>query len=409
MDQETIKYLILLVISFNFIFEKIIDYLNVNRNTATIPANLIGYLDKEKLKESKAYQRTKYNFGLFSDSFSFVLTFLLIVFGLFGWLDEWLRQYLQSPMILTLTYFAIVFIGSDLLSLPFDYYQTFKIENDFGFNKSTVKTFFMDKVKGYLLSIIIGGTLLSLLLWLILALGQDFWWIFWIVAALFMLLANLFYTGLILPLFNKLTPLEEGELKETITSYAQSVGFSLKNVFVMDGSKRSSKANAFFSGFGKRKKVVLYDTLIDQHSQEELVAVLAHEIGHYKKGHIKTGMLAGIIQTGLLLYILSLFIFSEPLSMALGANQMAIHLNIIGFAMLFSPISMIIGIGMNYLSRKNEFEADYFAKTTFSGPPLATALKTLSVKTLSDIDPHPAYVFIHYSHPPLLKRLERLE
>jgi STE24 endopeptidase len=308
-----------------------------------------------------------------------------------------------------LTYFAIVFIGSDLLSLPFDYYQTFKIENDFGFNKSTVKTFFLDRVKGYLLSISIGGALLSLLLWLILELGQDFWWIFWIVAAIFMLLANLFYTGLILPLFNKLTPLEEGELKERITDYAQSVGFSLKNVFVMDGSKRSSKANAFFSGFGKRKKVVLYDTLIDQHSQEELVAVLAHEIGHYKKGHIKTGMLAGVIQTGLLLYILSLFIFSEPLSMALGANQMAIHLNIIGFTMLFSPISMIIGIGMNYLSRKNEFEADYFAKKTFSGPPLATALKTLSVKTLSDLDPHPAYVFIHYSHPPLLKRLERLE
>jgi len=409
MDQETIKYLLLLVVSFNFIFEKIINYLNVSKKSEPIPPTLQGYLDVDKLKKSKSYQRVGYQFGLVTGTFTFVITLLLIGFGLFGWLDEWLRQYIQNPMLLTLAYFSIVFIGSDILSIPFDYYQTFKIENDFGFNTSTVKTFFLDKVKGYLLSIIIGGTLLATLLWLILELSQDFWWIFWIVASLFMLLANLFYSGLILPLFNKLTPLEEGELKDAITSYATSVGFSLKNVFVMDGSKRSSKANAFFSGFGKRKKVVLFDTLIKQHTQEELVAVLAHEIGHYQKGHIKTGMLAGVIQTGLILYILSLFIFSEPLSLALGGNQMAVHLNIIGFTMLFTPISTIIGVGMNYLSRKNEFEADAFAKTTYSGPPLAKALKTLSVKTLSDIDPHPLFVFINYSHPPLLKRLEKLE
>jgi len=409
MDQETIKYLLLLVVSFNFIFEKIINYLNVSKKSEPIPPTLQGYLDVDKLKKSKSYQRVGYQFGLVTGTFTFVITLLLIGFGLFGWLDEWLRQYIQNPMLLTLAYFSIVFIGSDILSIPFDYYQTFKIENDFGFNTSTVKTFFLDKVKGYLLSIIIGGALLATLLWLILELSQDFWWIFWIVASLFMLLANLFYSGLILPLFNKLTPLEEGELKDAITSYATSVGFSLKNVFVMDGSKRSSKANAFFSGFGKRKKVVLFDTLIKQHTQEELVAVLAHEIGHYQKGHIKTGMLAGVIQTGLILYILSLFIFSEPLSLALGGNQMAVHLNIIGFTMLFTPISTIIGVGMNYLSRKNEFEADAFAKTTYSGPPLAKALKTLSVKTLSDIDPHPLFVFINYSHPPLLKRLEKLE
>ncbi|EPR68428.1 M48 family metallopeptidase [Cyclobacterium qasimii] len=409
MDQETIKYLLLFVVSFNFIFEKIINYLNVKKKMGPIPVTLQGFLDVDKLKESKAYQRAGYQFGLITGTFTFIITLILIGFGVFGWLDEWLRLYIQNPMLLTLAYFSIVFIGSDILSIPFDYYHTFKIENDFGFNNSTVKTFFLDKAKGYLLSIIIGGALLATLLWLILELGHDFWWIFWIVASLFMLLANLFYAGLILPLFNKLTPLEEGELKDAITSYANSVDFSLKNVFVMDGSKRSSKANAFFSGFGKRKKVVLFDTLIKQHTQEELVAVLAHEIGHYQKGHIKTGMLAGILQTGLMLYILSLFIFSEPLSLALGGNQMAIHLNIIAFSILFTPISMILGMGMNYLSRKNEFEADAFAKTTYSGPPLAKALKTLSVKTLSDINPHPLYVFINYSHPPLLKRLAKLE
>ncbi|WP_339923469.1 M48 family metallopeptidase [uncultured Cyclobacterium sp.] len=409
MDQETIKYLLLFVVSFNFIFEKTLNYLNVNRKTGNIPTTLQAFLNVDKLKESKAYQRAGYQFGLITGTFTFVLTLLLIGFGLFGLLDEWLRAFIQNPMLLTLAYFSIVFIGSDILSIPFDYYQTFKIENDFGFNNSTLKTFLLDKVKGYLLSIIIGGALLATLLWLILELSHDFWWVFWIVASLFMLLANLFYAGLILPLFNKLTPLEDGELKDAITSYANSVDFSLKNVFVMDGSKRSSKANAFFSGFGKRKKVVLFDTLIKQHTQEELVAVLAHEIGHYQKGHIKTGMLAGILQTGLILYILSLFIFSEPLSLALGGNQMAVHLNIIGFTMLFTPISMILGMGMNYLSRKNEFEADGFAKTTFSGPPLAKALKTLSVKTLSDINPHPLYVFINYSHPPLMQRLAALE
>jgi STE24 endopeptidase len=409
MDHETIKILLLLVISFNFIFEKIIDYLNVTRKTGAIPETLQGILNHDKLAESKAYQMVRYRFGLITGTFTFVLTLIFIGFGLFGWLDEWLRQFIQTPMVLTLSYFAIVFIGSDIVSIPFDYYQTFKIEDDFGFNKSSVKTFFLDKLKAYLLSILVGGSLLATLLWLIMELGHDFWWIFWIVASVFMLLVNLFYSGLILPLFNKLTPLEDGELRDTITAYASSVGFSLKNVFVMDGSKRSSKANAFFSGFGKRKKVVLYDTLIEQHKKEELVAVLAHEIGHYQKGHIKTGMLVGVVQTGLILYILSLFIFNEPLSLALGGNQMAVHLNIIGFTMLFSPISMIIGTGMNYLSRKNEFEADAFARTTYSGAPLASALKTLSVKTLSDINPHPLYVFINYSHPPLLKRLEKLE
>jgi STE24 endopeptidase len=230
-----------------------------------------------------------------------------------------------------------------------------------------------------------------------------------VVAAVFMVLINLFYTSLFLPLFNKLSPLEEGELKVQILQYAKTVDFSLDNIFVIDGSKRSSKANAFFSGFGKKKKVVLYDTLIEQHTSEELVAILAHEIGHYKKKHILMGLIMGILQVGILLFILSLFVYSESISLALGGNQMAVHLNLIGFSLLFSPISMLIGLGMNMLSRKNEFQADRFAKETYAGEPLAEALKTLSIKNLSNINPHPLYVYVHYSHPPLLERLEKLE
>lgn len=409
MDQEIIKYLLMGIITLTFVFDKTINYLNISRKIGDVPRTLDQYLSPDKLKESRKYQQTNYTFGLFTGGFSFLLTLIFIAFGFFGYLDEWLRQFGLSHIPLSIVYFGILFIGSDILSIPFDYYHTFKIEEDFGFNKTTVKTFFADKVKGYLLSIIVGGTLLFVLVWLILEIGRDFWWIFWIIAALFMVFVNMFYAALILPLFNKLTPLEEGELKNTIMDYARSVGFPLENVFIMDGSKRSSKANAFFSGLGKRKKVVLFDTLLEQHTPEELVAVLAHEIGHYKKGHIRTGMITGILQTGIMLFILSLFIFSEQISYALGGNQMAIHLNIIGFTMLFSPISTVLGIFMNCLSRNNEFEADAFAKSTYAGKPLAEALKTLSVKTLSNIDPHPLYVFVNYSHPPLLSRLKRLE
>ncbi|WP_162342281.1 M48 family metallopeptidase [Cyclobacterium salsum] len=409
MDQDTIKYLLMGIISLSFLFEKTISFLNVSRKTGPVPKTLEEYLDEKTLTRSKEYQRTNYYFGMVSGLFSLLLTLVFIQFGFFGWLDEWLRQFGLSDLFLSIAYFGVLFIGSDILSIPFDYYHTFRIEAEYGFNNTTVSTFFADKIKGYLLSVAIGGTLLFVLLWLVLAIGNDFWWIFWLISALFIVLVNQFYSALILPLFNKLTPLKEGELKDTILNYAQAVGFSLENVFIIDGSKRSSKANAFFSGIGKRKKVVLYDTLIDQHTPDELVAVLAHEIGHYKKGHIKTGLVTGILQTGIILYLLSLLIFNEQISFALGGAVSSIHLNIVGFTMLVSPLSMILGVGMNSVSRKHEYEADTFAKRTYSGKPLAEALKTLSAKNLSDINPHPLYVFVNYSHPPLLSRLKRLE
>lgn len=409
MQPLEIKYLILGILSLGFFADKVLDYLNIKRPIPQVPKTLEEYVSPENLAKAKEYQWTNYRFGLITGTVAFLVTFLLIISGAFGILDQWLTPLIPNPILLSIVFFGIVFIGSDMMSIPFDYYQTFVIEEKYGFNKTTRKTYFLDKIKGYLLSIIVGGGLLALLLFLIHQIGKDFWWQFWLISAIFMVLVNLFYTSWILPLFNKLTPLENGELKEMIIRYAKSVDFPLENIFVLDGSKRSSKANAFFSGFGKRKKVVLFDTLIEQHTPEELVAVLAHEIGHYKKRHILSGMLLSVAQVGLLLFILSEFIFSENMSLALGGSNMAIHLNIIGFTILFSPISSFLGIGMNMVSRKNEFEADAYAKTTFDGIPLAEALKTLSVNTLSNINPHPWYVFVHYSHPPLLQRLERLE
>lgn len=409
MNPDTLKYLLIGVVAFGFLIEKILSYLNNKQPVPTIPTTLDQYLSVEKLSQSKAYQSANFRFGLISGLFSFVLTILFITKGWFGGIDQWVEAIVPGPLSQSIIFFGVIFIGSDILSLPFDYYSTFVIEEKYGFNKTKVMTFFTDKLKGYLLSIVVGGGLLMVFLWLVHQMGKDFWWQFWVIAAIFMVLVNLFYTAWILPLFNKLTPLQDGELKHKIIDYAKSVSFPLDNILVMDGSKRSSKANAFFSGFGKRKKVVLYDTLMDQHPPDELVAVLAHEVGHYKKKHIVIGMISSVLQVGLLLFLLAQFIFNEQMSLALGAEHWSAELNIIGFTMLFTPVSMILGMGMNWLSRKNEFEADEFAKTTYAGKPLAEALKTLSVKTLSNINPHPWYVFMNYSHPPLLERLSRLE
>jgi len=409
MSPDSVKVLLLGVLIFGFLVNKILGYLNVKNPIPEIPDTLSEYLNPTKLQESKTYQRENFRFKFIAGTFSFILTFLFIALGWFGEIDTWVAGFGFAPLIKSLVFFALVFVGSDVISLPFDYYSTFVIEEKYGFNKTKVGTFFSDKLKGYVLSILVGGGLLMVFLWLIHQMGEHFWWQFWLVAAIFMVLVNVFYTAWILPLFNKLTPLEDGELKTKILQYAKSVDFPLDNIFIMDGSKRSSKANAFFSGFGKRKKVVLYDTLLDQHPPDELVAVLAHEVGHYKKKHIIWGMSTSILQVGLMLFLLAQFIFSPTMSMALGGQAWSAELNIIGFTMLFSPVSMILGIGMNWLSRRNEFEADEFAKVTFSGMPLAEALKTLSVKTLSNINPHPWYVFVNYSHPPLLERLSRLE
>jgi STE24 endopeptidase len=299
--------------------------------------------------------------------------------------------------------------ASDLLAIPFQRYSTFVIEEKYGFNKTTTKTFVLDKLKGYLLAALIGGGLLTLLIFLVATIGPSFWIWFSLVAAAFILFINMFYTSLILPLFNKLTPLPDGPLMEAINVFARKVDFPLDSIFVIDGSKRSKKANAFFSGIGRKKKIVLYDTLIENHTTEELVAVLAHEVGHFKKRHIIWGYLLSIVQIVFTMFVLSRMIYAEDVSLALGGSQLAVHLNLLAFGILFSPISGITGLFMKMYSRKNEFEADAFARDTYEGKALSQALKKLSVDNLSDLYPHPWYVFFHYSHPPLLARLRALQ
>ncbi|MFW6246036.1 MAG: M48 family metallopeptidase, partial [Tangfeifania sp.] len=299
--------------------------------------------------------------------------------------------------------------ASDILNLPFSIYDTFVIEEKYGFNKTTPKTFVFDKIKGWLLGAIIGGGLLALIIF-IYQKTQDMFWIYaWLVVAVFSIFMSMFYSNLIVPLFNKQTPLEEGELRTAIENFAEKVGFKLDNIFVIDGSKRSAKANAYFTGLGPKKRIVLYDTLIDDMKTDELVAVLAHEIGHYKKNHIIQGLIISLVQTGIVLFIFSLLIDSPHLSRALGVEEPNFHIGLIAFGILYSPVSFVLGIFMNKLSRKNEYQADAFAAENYKPEALASALKKLSVKNLSNLTPHPKYVFFNYSHPPLLERLRYLK
>lgn len=409
LTPDTILIVILIIVTVSYIFGEALDYLNLKAQRRDIPAEVAGFYDKEKYLKSLDYHKEQSRFSFFSSGFSFVLSFLMLWLGGFGWIDAQLRPFIDNEILLALAFFGSIMIASDILSLPFQWYSTFVIEEKYEFNKTTTKTFILDKLKGYALGGIIGGGLIALLIYLIQNIGVDFWIWFSLIAAAFVLFINMFYTTLILPLFNKLTPLEEGELKSAIEAFAMKINFPLDNIFVLDGSKRSKKANAFFSGIGKKKKIVLYDTLIANHTTEELVAVLAHEVGHFKKKHIIWGYVLSVIQIVFTLFVLSLMVFNENVSLALGGSQQAIHLNLIAFSILFSPISGITGLFMSMLSRKNEFEADAYARENYNGNALREALKKLSVDSLSNLYPHPWYVFFHYSHPPLLQRLEKIE
>jgi len=393
-----------------YFFETFLDILNLRAQRRDIPNEISSFYDREKYLRSLDYHRDRTRFGFLTAGVGALISLLMLGFGGFGLLDTFLRQFVQHEILLALAFFGILFVASDIITIPFQWYSTFVIEEKYEFNKTTPKTFVLDKIKGYLLGILIGGPLLSALIVLIRYAGPGFWLWFGTIAAVLVLLINMFYTSVILPLFNKLTPLPDGELKEGIEDFARKVSFPLDNIFVMDGSKRSKKANAFFSGIGRKKKIVLYDTLIQNHTKEELVAVLAHEVGHFKKKHIVFSYVLSILQIYFMLFVLSRMVFSPELTMALGGGaQPAIHLNLLAFVILFSPISGITGLLMSMYSRRNEYEADAFARETYSAGALAQALKKLSVDSLSNLYPHPVYVFFHYSHPPLLKRLEALQ
>ncbi len=405
----TLFWIIIAIVVFDFAFEKVLDYLNYKSLSPSLPKALKGIYNEEKYAKSQEYEKVNSRFGLISSSFSFLLILVMLFAGGFGLLDEWVRGITENIYFRTLLFFGVLGVVFDMLSLPFQLYSTFVIEERFGFNKTTASTFILDKLKGWGLGIVLGGGIISFILWAWLSTGNWFWIIVFGGLSIFMIFMTMFYSRLIVPLFNKQTPLEEGDLKMAIESFAKKTGFQLDNIFVIDGSKRSSKANAYFSGLGPKKRIVLYDTLINDLETDEIVAVLAHEVGHYKKKHIYKGMVLSFLQSALMIWLLSMAIGRPELSQALGAAESSFYIGLIAFGLLYSPISFFTGIISNLLSRKYEYEADAFAKKYRFGKQLIDGLIKLSVNNLSNLTPHRAYVFFHYSHPTLLQRKAAIE
>jgi STE24 endopeptidase len=410
MDEAMIIfYVIIGILILDYGFEQYLEFLNRKNRSVSLPDRLKGIYNAEEYKKSQQYEADNQKLSFISSTFNLVLIISFISLDGFALVDNIARDITENSLFIPLIFFGILFFALDIINLPFAIYDTFVIEERYGFNKATPKIFLTDKLKSYLLTAIIGGGLLILVVWFYQE-TKDMFWIYTLgIITAFSIFMTMFYTHLIVPLFNKLEPLQEGTLKQYIVDFSKKVGFQLRNVFVINGSKRSTKANAFFSGLGKKKRIVLFDTLMDKLENNEIVAVLAHEIGHYKKKHTLVNLVLSIIQTGITLYILSLVIDNSVLSKALGVREPSFHIGLIAFTLLYNPISTILGIGMNIISRKNEYAADEFAKNNFSGESLIEALKKLSVNNLSNLTPHPAYVFIHYSHPTLLQRMNNLE
>jgi STE24 endopeptidase len=408
-SPQIIFYLLISIILFNFIKDYFLDYLNSKFFDKKIPENLRDIYDKEKYQKSQDYKKTLYKFGKISKAYS--LTILLLFFFLDGFLlvDNFARSLFESELLISLSFFGIIFFGSDILNLPFSLYSIFIIEEKFGFNKTTFRIYFFDKIKSWFITILFGGGILSFIIFQFETVGKDFWIVAWVFITTISVLINGFYAQIIVPLFNKQTKLEEGNLKNDIEKYSKKVGFDLSNIFVIDGSKRSTKANAYFSGFGKQKRVTLYDTLLNKLNDNQIIAVIAHEIGHYKKNHIIFNLIFSTIQTGLMLYILSLLIYMPIFSEALGIQSHSFHIGLITFSILYAPISEIFSLIFNVFSRKFEYQADHYAKETFNSKHLIEALKVLSKDSLSNLTPHPKYVWWHYSHPTLAQRIKHLQ
>jgi len=401
--------IILATLLFSFVLNIITELLNLRALRDDLPPEFKDVFDPEAYKKSQDYTRVTTRFELLTSTFGLAVTLVFWFTGGFNYLDQIVRQWDLHPILTGLAYIGILVFAKALITLPFSIYSTFVIEERFGFNTMTPKTFILDLLKGVLLAVLLGGPLLAGVLAFFQYAGALAWLYCWLAVTVFALFVQFIAPTWIMPLFNKFTPLEKGELRDAIMDYARSVKFSLKNVFVMDGSKRSTKSNAFFTGFGKNKRIALFDTLIEKHTVPELVAVLAHEIGHYKKKHIIQGLLISIAHTGVMFYLLSIFISHKGLFDAFYMEHVSIYAGLIFFGMLYSPIEMILSVFMQIFSRKNEYEADRFAAETTDDPhSMIAALKKLSRDNLSNLTPHPVYVFLNYSHPPVLQRIRAL-
>ena len=405
---NTVFIVIISILILSYLLEQLLEWVNLRHAVTELPAELSGIYDQEEYRKSQQYKRENTRFSFLTGTLSLLTVGTLFFLGGFGWLDRWISGFVSSYILLVLAFFGILALAGDLLTTPFSIYSTFVIEQRYGFNRTTARTFLLDKLKGWLLGLVIGGGLLALITWIYMLTGRWFWLIVLGVVTLFSIFMTMFYSNLIVPLFNRQTPLEEGSLRSRIEEFAAKVAFRLDNIYVMDGSKRSSKANAYFTGLGPKKRIVLFDTLINDLSEEEIVAVLAHEVGHFKKKHTASGLVISFLQTALTLYLFSLFVGRDSFAIALGGSEASFHLGLIAFGVLYSPISTLLGIGTNLLSRRHEYQADHYAREHNSAEALISSLKVLSKKSLSNLTPHPVYVFFHYSHPTLMQRIRAL-
>ena len=385
------------------------ESLNSKHMSPVLPDSLKGIYEEKEYSRFQSYKRENGRLDSWSSGVGFVVMIVFLVAGGFGWYNSWVVSLTDSVVWQTILFVVGLSVVSSVLDIPFDYYATFRIEEKYGFNKTTRRVYWLDTVKELFLSLVLGGVLLALVVWFYTWAGTYFWLYAWGAVTLFSVFMAMFYSQLIVPLFNKQTPLQEGSLRNKIQAFAGKVGFKLDNIYVIDGSKRSTKANAYFTGLGPKKRVVLYDTLIDELTEEEIVAVLAHEVGHYKKRHTLRSMVVSVIQMGVLFWLFSLCVNNVALSEALGGDRAYFQMGLIAFAILYSPVNLILGVGMNVWSRNNEYEADAFAARYYEGDYLVSGLKKISVKSLSNLTPHPLYEYIYYSHPSLLKRIDAIK
>lgn len=405
MGSEFVFTIIVGFLCVDFVLERLLEGLNMRAMSPVLPANIEGIYDEKKYRRFQEYKRANNRLGIIGSSVSFVVMLVFLCMGGFGWWNSIVVSVTTNTIGQTLLFVLGLSVASGIISFPFDWYATFYIEEKYGFNKTTVKTYLLDLGKDMLLSGIIGGGLLAAIVWFYGWAGSFFWLYGWGVITVFSVFMAMFYSQLIVPLFNKQVPLGEGSLRDKISDFAGKTGFRIDNIYVIDGSKRSTKANAYFTGFGPEKRIVLYDTLIRELTEEEIVAVLAHEIGHYKKKHTLQFMLASVLQTGIILWLFSLFVNNAALSLALGGDKAYFQIGLIAFTILYSPVNMVLGLFMNIWSRKNEYEADRFAAGNYGGEYLISGLKKISVQALSNLTPHPFYEWVYYSHPSLLKRI----
>ncbi len=409
MSSEIIFFIIVVFLCLDFVLERVLESLNSKHMSPVLPDSLKGIYEEKEYSRFQSYKRENGRLDSWSSGVGFVVMIVFLVAGGFGWYNSWVVSLTDSVVWQTILFVVGLSVVSSVLDIPFDYYATFRIEEKYGFNKTTRRVYWLDTVKELFLSLVLGGVLLALVVWFYTWAGTYFWLYAWGAVTLFSVFMAMFYSQLIVPLFNKQTPLQEGSLRDKIQAFAGKVGFKLDNIYVIDGSKRSTKANAYFTGLGPKKRVVLYDTLIDELTEEEIVAVLAHEVGHYKKRHTLRSMVVSVIQMGVLFWLFSLCVNNVALSEALGGDRAYFQMGLIAFAILYSPVNLILGVGMNVWSRSNEYEADAFAARYYKGDYLVSGLKKISVKSLSNLTPHPLYEYIYYSHPSLLKRIDAIK